>query len=328
MFTKNKFQTIALLGVTLLLAEAAFGQGIVTGSIVGTVQDPQGAVVPGAKVTAKDAATNREFTGQTNSSGTFALRGVAIGSYNVRIEAGKFRVYEVQGVRVNAGTDAQVGVVQMTVGSISETLTVEGTPPLVEATTDQLSQTFSSAETADLPIGNNFDSLALFTPGVAPAGDAGFSNTNGAGIVANGMRGRANNFEIDGQGNNDNSIGGPSIFFGNQDAIQEIQVITNYSAEYGKDSGSVVNYITKAGTNEFHGTAFEFWQGSFADSLENQEKSTLFGFCGPGLTTGCTNPHVTHYVDNRFGGTVGGPVVKDKIWFFGSTNIERQRIGG
>jgi hypothetical protein len=321
MFTKHKFQTIGLLGVTLLLAAAAFGQGIVTGSIVGTVQDPQGAVVAGAKVSAKDAATNREFVGLTTSSGTFALRGLPVGSYNMRIEAGKFRAYEVQGLPVNAGTEASVGVVQMTVGSVSETLTVEGAPPLVEATTDQLAQTFSSAETADLPIGNNFDSLALFVPGVAPAGDAGFSNTNGAGIVSNGLRGRANNFEIDGQGNNDNSIGGPSIFFGNQDAIQEIQVITNYSAEYGKDSGSVVNYITKSGSNAFHGTGFEFYQGSFADSLENQEKSSLFGF-GPS-----NPPKVSRFVENRFGGTVGGPVMKDKIWFFGSTNFDRIRTG-
>lgn len=329
-FSKRKLAACSLLATLLLLAPAIFGQGIVTGSIVGTLQDPQSAVIAGAKINAKDSATNREYSGVTGASGGFALRALPPGSYDVRIEAGKFRAYEVKGVVVSVGTDVSLGVIQMEVGSLSEVLTVEGTPPLVEATTDQLSQTFSGAATASLPIGNNFDSLALFVPGVAPAGDAGFSNTNGAGIVSNGLRGRANNFEIDGQGNNDNSIGGPSIFFGNQDAIQEIQVITNYSAEYGKDSGSVVNYITKSGSNAFHGTGFEFWQGSFADSLENQEKSSSFGFCAPGTSpsTGCTVPHITHFVDNRFGGTVGGPIVKDKVWFFGSTNIERQRIGG
>ncbi len=316
-----------VLSFALLVSGLALGQGIVTGSIVGTVQDPQGAVVTGAKVVAKDAATNREFTAQTNAAGVFAVRLLPPGSYNVRIEAGDFRAYEATNVTVAVGNEASLGTIKMSLGSRSETVTVEGGAPLVEATTDQISQTFSSAQTASLPIGNNFDSLALFVPGVAPAGDAGFSNTNGAGIVSNGLRGRANNFEIDGQGNNDNSIGGPSIFFGNQDAVQEIQVITNYSAEYGKDSGSVVNYITKAGTNQIHGTGFEFYQGSFADSLENQEKSSLFGFCTSGVTTNCTAPTISKFVDNRFGGTVGGPIVKDKVWFFGSTNWERQRVG-
>lgn len=334
---RSSTRSVVIVLSLVLIASFALGQGIVTGSIGGAVQDPQGAVVTGAKVVAKDAGTNREFKGQTSAAGIFAVRLLPPGSYTVRIESGEFRAYEATNVVVAVGTETSLGTIKMSLGSRSETVTVEGGAPLVEGTTDQLSQSFTTEQTASLPIGNNFDSLALFVPGVAPAGDAGFSNTNGAGIVSNGMRGRSNNFEIDGQGNNDSSIGGPSIFFGNQDAIGEIQIITNYSAEYGKNAGSVVNYITKGGTNQFHGTGFEFWQGSHFDSLANQEKSALFSgangnpFCQKGQnpkTDSCDPTVVPRYVENRFGGSVGGPIVKDRAWFFGSTNYDRVRSAG
>ncbi len=315
----------------LVCTSVAFGQGIVTGSISGTVQDQQGALVGGAKITATQLATNRQYAATTKEAGSFTLNVLPPGQYDVKIEAPTFRASESHGVTVAVGTDTSMGVVRLEVGSPSETVTVEGTAPLIEATTDQITNTFDTQQATTVPIGNNFDTLALFLPGVAPLGDAGFSNTNGEGFSANGQRGRANNFQIDGQGNNDNSIAGPSIFFGNQDAIQEIQVLTNYDAEYGRNMGSVVNYVTKAGTNAFHGTAYEFWQGNTFSSLDNEEKSPVFGFCSPGQdakATGCTKPVVPQYVDNRFGGTIGGPIWKDKIWFFGSTNFERTRTGG
>jgi hypothetical protein len=323
----------AVLSVALtmvLSASLALGQGIVTGSISGVVEDPQGALITGAKVTATELGTNRQYAGTSTNTGSFTLSVLPPGQYSVKIEAPSFHVAESHGVTVAVGSDTSLGVVKLEVGSSSETVTVEGTAPLIEATTDQITNTFDAQQATTIPIGNNFDTLALFLPGVAPLGDAGFSNTNGEGFSANGQRGRANNFQIDGQGNNDNSIAGPSIFFGNQDAIQEVQVITNYDAEYGRNMGSVVNYITKAGTNQFHGTGYEFWTGNTFSSLDNEEKSPVFGFCAAGqsTSTGCTKPVVPRYVDNRFGGTLGGPIWKDKIWFFGSTNFERQRAAG
>ncbi len=326
-FRLNKLQLLALLA--LLFATAfALAQGIVTGGINGVVEDTQGAVVTNAKIIARELTTNREYTGATTDAGIFSLRGLPPGTYDLTVEATNFRKYENKAVQVSVGTDTGLGRVKMEVGSASEVLTVEGTAPLIETTTQQITNTFDTKEVASLPIGNNFDTLTLFAPGVAPAGDAGFSNTNGAGFAVNGQRGRSNNFQIDGQNNNDNSIGGPSIFFGNQDAISEIQVVTNYSAEYGRNSGSVVNYITKAGTNSIHGTGYEFWQGNTFSSMTNEEKNPLFGFCGSGVTTNCNNPVVPRYVDNRFGGTMGGPIVKDKVWFFGSGNFELTRTGG
>jgi len=323
------FLQVAML--LILFATFAAAQGIVTGSISGTVEDAQGALISGAKVSAKHIDTNRDYTTESTSSGAIVLRNLPPGTYDVRIESSGFRVYEAKGLTVAVGSDRTLGPVKLEIGSSAETVTVESSAPLIEATTDQISATFDSKQTTSLPVGNAFDSLALFLPGVSTAGDVSFSNNNGAEFSANGQRARSNNFQLDGQNNNDNGIGGPNIFFGNQDAISEVQVVTNYSAEYGRNMGAVVNYVTKSGTNTFHGTGYEFWQGNTFSSLENEEKSPVFGFCAKGqdpVASGCTVPEMPKFVDNRFGGTIGGPIIKDKLWFFGSTNFERQRFAG
>ena len=266
----------------LLSATFTLAQGIVTGSISGVVQDQQGAVVPNANVTVTHLATNRVFTTQTTSAGIIALRDLPTGAYNLKIEAANFRVYESKKLTVSVGKDTGLGTVQLLLGTSTESVTVEGTAPLIESTTDQISETFSTEKVASLPMGNTFDSLALFLPGVVTVGDASFSNNNGAEMSVNGLRARANNFQIDGQSNNDNSIAGPSIFFGNQDAISEMQVVTNYDAAVRPQHRRRHQLRHQVGTNQFHGTAYEFWQGSTFDSLENNEKNPLLGFCLPG----------------------------------------------
>jgi hypothetical protein len=204
---------LALALATLILsATFSLAQGIVTGSISGTVEDAQGAVVPNATVTVTHVATNRVFTTQTNSSGMIALRDLPTGSYDLKIAVPSFRVYESKNLVVAVGRDTSVGTVKLLVGASTESVTVEGTAPLIEATTDQISGTFSTEKVASLPMGNTFDSLAMFLPGVVTVGDASFSNNNGAEMSVNGLRARANNFQIDGQSNNDNSIAGPSIW--------------------------------------------------------------------------------------------------------------------
>jgi len=190
-------------------ATFSMAQGIVTGTISGVVQDPQGAVVPNANVTVTHVATNRVFTTQTTSAGIVALRDLPPGAYDLRIEAPSFRVFESKNLIVDVGKDTGLGTVRLVIGSPNESVTVEGTAPLIESTTDQISETFSTEKVASLPMGNTFDSLALFLPGVATVGDASFSNNNGAEMSVNGLRARANNFQIDGQSNNDNSIAGP-----------------------------------------------------------------------------------------------------------------------
>jgi hypothetical protein len=326
-----------IVGLLLVLsATFAFGQGISTGSISGTVQDPQQAVVSGATVTATNNATNQQFTGTTNTQGFFTLRGVPAGNYTVVVEAPKFTRLKISDVGVNANRDSALGARTLSLGT-TEVVTVEGGAPLVETNSAQVTANFQSKTVADLPLYGGFDMLAYFTPGVVSAGSNGFSNNNGADLSVNGQRGRSNNFQIDGQSNNDNSVAGPSIFIGNQDIIAEFNVITNnFGVEYGRNSGSVVNYVTKAGTNAFHGTAFEYYAGNMFDSLANQEKSPLFGFCQPGQPVGtvtdftgpdgCTAIEKPQkFIENRYGATLGGPILRDKAWFFGSYYGDRQR---
>ena len=129
-----------------------------------------------------------------------------------------------------------------------------------------MSTSFDSVAIQSLPLNTNFDNLALLAPGVVQTHDAGFSNSNGVGISANGQRGRSNNFEIDGQDNNDNNVGGPQVFFGSADAISEIQIITdNFGAQYGRNMGSVVNYVTKSGTNSLPWHRLRILRGLLAE---------------------------------------------------------------
>ncbi len=338
---QSRFTKVGVLMVALLFVftSFAFGQGAVAGAVSGTVEDAQGAVIAGAKITAKDASTNTEFKTESNATGNFRLAGLPPGTYNVIVEAPKFAKLQTQGVLVNANRDTAMGALQLKVGGAEEVVNVEGTAPIIETTSAQITTSFNSKSVQELPIGTAFDSLALLIPGATSAGDAGFSNTNGADLSVNGQRARSNNFQLDGQSNNDNSVGGPSLFVNNSDLIAEFQVVTNnFSAEYGRNMGSVVNYVTKAGTNKFHGTAYEAYDGNWAHAKLNQERSGLFGFCEPGQavgtvtnwtdSSGCAKAQTSRYVDNRFGGTLGGPIWKDKAWFFGSYVMQRIRTSG
>ena len=318
------------LGGTSLL-----GQGIVTGSIAGTVQDPQGAVVASASVRAVEVATGAKFSSQTDSQGYFELRSLPIGSYSLIIEASGFRKLQLNDVTVEAGRTNKLAGQTLEIGSTSEVVTVESSTPLVDSTSSQIGGDFDTKIVGSLPnAGAGFDNLVLFVPGVANNGSTNFSNTNGAAIANNGLRGRSNNFQIDGQANNDNSVAGPLVFISNPDVMEELQVVSNnFSAEYGRNSGTVVNYITKSGTNSWHGSGFEFYEGDWDRSLANGQKNPLLGFCPAGVAAGTATPYaakcraavVPLFVDNRRGGTFGGPVLKNRVWFFGGYEQDSQR---
>jgi len=325
------------LGVALMVAASCaantgtlWGQGINTGSVAGTVSDPQGAVVPQANISATNNTTGVLLHSISGADGSFALRDLPVGTYTLTVESGSFVPLKVINVQVQAGITTQVGILKLSLGATT-TVSVEAGAPLLETSQSQVSAVFDSEAISSLPLNTGFDNLALLTPGVVQTHDAQFSNSNGVGISSNGQRGRSNNFEIDGQNNNDNNVGGPQIFFSNADALQEIQVVTdNFSAQYGRNMGSVVNYLTKSGSNRFHGTGFVFYTGSWSDSLANGEKNPLLGFCTPGQdpSSGCIPVTVQRSVDNKFGGTFGGPLLKDRLWFFGSAFWDRAREGG
>lgn len=310
-----------------------FAQGIITGTVSGSVVDATGAVIPNAVITIKDYERGTTFTTTSHQDGTYSFQSLPIGGYSLEINSPGFSSSKVNLVRVTSGNDNQVGKQTLTIGS-TQGVTVESSANGAELNTtqSQVSTTFDTTALESLPLGNGFDEVALLVPGVVQTHDLNFSNTNGAAFSSNGARGRSNNFELDGQSNNDNSVAGPQVFFGNQDAIAEIQVIqSNFSAQYGRNTGSVVNYITKSGTNHFHGTAFELYTGSFLSSYPNQFKNQTFGYCTRGqdpATTGC-NPiqRLPRAVDNKYGATIGGPILKDKLWAFGSTYFQHTRNG-
>jgi hypothetical protein len=316
--------------LTTSMAPAAHAQGIITGGITGTVTDQTGAVIPNASIKATNQGTGSIFQAASSGQGEFNITDVPIGVYSVTVNANGFSAQTLRDVHVVAGNQTPLKV-SLSLGKEAQTIEVEGSASeLVNTESAQVEDTINTEQLASAPVTGAMDNLTLMVPGVVMVHADGNSNTNGVNFSVNGVSGRSNNSEIDGQTNNDTSIGGPSFFFSNQDAIQELQVLTtDMGAEYGRNRGAIVNYITKSGTNEFHGTGFEIYTGSWLSSLTPYQKATQYGFCPPGQNAACesssgpyaglTIPFVPRFVQNNWGGTLGGPIWKNKIFFFGST---------
>jgi len=315
-------KTLVLL-VVLFLQIQLRGQGIITGSITGSVVDQTGAVVPAALVTALSESTGATLQAKSNEQGEFVISDAPLGSYTITITAASFGPGKISHVRVVAGNATSIGKQALKLGAEAQTVEVEAdAAQLINTDSAQSETTIDAVQVASAPVTGAMDNLAMMVPGVVNTHSDGMSNTNGANFSVNGQRGRSNNSEIDGQTNNDTSIGGPSFFFDNQDAIQEVQVVTsNMGAQYGRNVGAIVNYITKNGTNTFHGSGFEIYTGSWLSSLMQYQKDPQFGFCPSGVSpsTGCTAHNVPRFVQNNWGGTLGGPILRDRLFFFGST---------
>jgi len=270
-----------------------------TGSLRGTVTDINGAVVPGATVTVTSDATGTSQTKQTSEDGIFEFTKLGPGSYTVTVEATNFKRSLNKAVTVRLGIVNSLDV-KMEAGQVTETVTITGsTEEIVQRDQSQLSTTIETRKIAELPsnaAGGGLDTLALLAPGVIPNNSGGV-NTNGTGLSVNGNRARSNNFQIDGSDNNDLSVAGPALFVDAQDSLQEYQVITNnFSAQYGRNQGAVINLVTKRGGNDFHGSLFEYHRDrKVLDTLNNFERAG-----------GDTDPQPSLY--NVFGGQLGGPV--------------------
>ena len=284
---------ILILSAVTVMAQAT------TGSLRGTVTDSNGGAIAGAAVTVKNDSTGTSGSFTTSTDGNFDVPALQPGSYSVTTEAKGFKRAVSTEVQIKIGIVNPL-VVVLEPGDVSETVTITaGTDTIVQRDQAQISTTIESRRIADLPsngAGGGIDTLALLAPGVI-ANRAGGTNTNGTGLSVNGNRGRANNFQIDGADNNDLSVAGPALFVDFQDSIQEYQVITNnFSAQYGRNQGAVVNIVTKSGTNDYHGTAFLFHQDNkVLNSLNNIERRS-----------GQKEPNPNLY--NVFGFTVGGPL--------------------
>ncbi len=284
------------------------------GSISGSVTDPQGASVLGASVKAVSKDTNREYTSETDSAGLFRLSLLPPGVYRVEVAKQGFRRLVFDSIEVSVGSDRGLGAVKLEIGEVSATVEVSAAQPLIESTEAQITNSFTATNLqtfAGVLENQGLDNLALTVPGVVNNRDLGFSNTNGTGFAVNGLRGRNNDQQIDGQNNNDNSVAGPGLFISDVEFVQEYQITTsNFSAEYGRNSGSVVNIITKSGTNNVHGAVYGTESSSRLNALSNTQKAF----------EGLTKP--ARFNDEFTGGTVGGPLWKDHVFFFGGFDNE------
>ena len=301
-----------LLGLVLisgLLSTSLAVAQTVTGSISGAVVDQSGAAVPAAEVHVTNTETNKLYSTASDANGRFHLALLPVGTYNVEVSKANFRKLALSGVEVHSAQDDALGSLRLDVGGVTTTVEVSATPALLHSTQAQISTAIKSTTITEFPGVNEnqgLDYLALQIPGVVNNRDLGFSNFNGVGFAVNGLRGRNNDQQIDGQNNNDNSVAGPYLFLGNPDFVEEYQITTNnFGAEYGRNSGSVVNILTKSGTNNWHGTAFVTESNAKLNSLSNTQKAFV------GLTK------VPTFNDAFSGATVGGPIQKDRIFVFG-----------
>jgi len=308
--TAQKWSGRAAIGLVCSLCTVFSMWAQTTGNLRGTVKDPSGLPIADAKVTATLEGTHNSRSTATDTKGEFVLATLAVGQYSVEIETSGFKKF-VQHVEITLG---HVVVVEaaLQIGEVTQSITAEAEAPLVETTSTQLGAVMNSRSVVNLPL-NARDTYQLLQlqPGVqSQQGYSLFAGSDNAGVVSvNGGRGRANNFNVNGGDANDQFVSIPAIE-PSPDTIEEFRVLTNtFDAEYGRNSGSVVNVVTKGGTNQWHGDAYEFFRNTDLDAR---------GFFET------TRPD---FHQNQFGGTFGGPIKKDRTFFFASIE-DRQIVQG
>lgn len=296
----------------LVFSALAVGQ---TASIKGTVTDSTGAVIVGADVAAHNLDNNSTRTATTGDTGAYAITNLAAGHYDITVSRTGFKVFKVQKVELTVDQSLTTNA-RLDAGSTGEEIQVLGTDiPPVDLDTAQVSNLVDSRQMQDLPlITRDPYSLVLLSPGTSQ------TNTGLGGFTVNGSRERNNNFLLDGVDNNDTSVPGipDGLLSANPDSTQEFRVITNnFNAEYGRNTGAIIDVITKSGSNAFHGEAYEFgrWNsfGGARDWFNPRVKSD-----------GSINP-MDPYVRNQFGYSFGGPIIKNKTFFFVNEEFDRFR---
>ncbi|MEO6724334.1 MAG: carboxypeptidase-like regulatory domain-containing protein [Blastocatellia bacterium] len=330
---KNYRSIFAALALMVGLAWQAQAQST-AGAISGVVADPQGAVVAGASVMARNVGTNESRTATTDSEGRYRFPNLTIGNYEVTVQATGFGKYVRTGVELLLNQEAVVNAPLKT-STVEEVVTINENASLLNTSNAEVSTRFDSKRLSELPIATNRNvfNVALSAAGVSQIASGQSSFANGISYSANGGRLRSNNFMVDGQDINDPSVSGGQQPLNNPDIIQEVRLITNqFAAEYGRNSGSVFSVVTKAGANQYHGSAFWFNNNNHFNACSNQDKAGKpGGYCNPTATRG-VQQGAPFRLENQIGGTFGGPLYlprfgeggspvvggKDKTWFFGS----------
>jgi hypothetical protein len=295
------------IGLCILLTVLALGvqvsAQVISGDLVGTVYDKSGSVVPNATVEAVNVGTGVKYKATTNESGEYRLTNLPVGTYNVSGQATDFATVTISSFKVELNKTSTLPIV-LEVKGAQATIEVSGASVALDTTTATLANTFEDRFSSDLPsatVGNGVLNLSLLGSGVASSGGVGA----GSGPTIGGQRPRNNNFMIEGVDNNSKSVTGPLVGIPN-DAVQEFSVLQNqYSPEFGHSSGGQFNTIIKSGTNSLHGGAYIYSQNRNLDAIDVALKNQ-------GITE---NPR---FDSNRMGGSVGGPIIKNKLFFFGA----------
>ena len=320
---RKSARTLALLLFCIALgAASASAQSTVTGAIGVVAKDPQGAVIPGATVTAHNEETNKEATATTDSEGRARVTELQPGHYTLVVNASGFASFTQQNVIVEVGRVTSVDA-PLSVGTAKETVQVTAEAPVINTTQQDFSTNINQVSVNNLPSnGRRWSNLAILTPGTVPDGTFGL-------ISFRGISGLLNNSTIDGGDNNQaffsEERGRTRIgYVISQSAIREFQVNTsNYSAEYGRSAGGVINAVTQSGTNEFHGQGFLFDRNNKLGARNPRSfvNQTINGVSTP---VAYKAPDVRY----QFGGAVGGRIIKDKLFFFFSYDQQKRNFPG
>ncbi|MBZ5551502.1 MAG: carboxypeptidase regulatory-like domain-containing protein [Acidobacteriia bacterium] len=319
---RASYAVMVCLAAYLCLTSFGFAQTF-RGTILGTVMDNSGAVVPGAGITVKNSATGLTRTTATDTVGNYVVAELPIGTYELTVEMKGFQRAVVTNLKVEVAVERRVDVT-LRPGSLEQRMEVEASVPLVDTTDNTLGGLIESQQAESLPVnGRDFNKLLVLVPGASGAPDGTTDSPGSFGLFSvNGNRGRSNNYLLDGTDMNDGYRNLPAIneagVFGTPatilpiEAIAEVGVLSHFEPEYGRNAGSVVNIVTKSGTNQIHGSVYEFFRNDKLDARN---------FFNPD-----TDPK-TAFRNNQFGFVLGGPLVHDKTFWLVNYEGQRERVG-
>src|ERR1035437_8743318 len=314
---------LRLLVVFILLSATLLVGQTFRGTVLGSVTDPSGAVVAGATVKVKNLGTGLERTTVTSADGSYSVPELPIGSYSVTVSETGFQSAVTNNVEVNVATERRVDA-QLKSGQVTQMADVSGGDlAQIETTSNDLGGVLTSKGVADLPInGRDYTKLIFLNPGVAGSPDQITDSPGSFGEFSmNGARGRSNNYMLDGTDMNDGYRNDPAINQGGVfavpsavlpiGAVAEMKVLSNFQPEYGRNAGAVVNIVTKSGTNALHGELFEYFRN---DALDARNYFNTTDLRAP-------------FHNNQFGGSLGGPIVKGKTFFYANYEGQREAVG-
>jgi len=297
------------------------------GTILGSVTDSTGAAIDGATVTARNLDTGLERTTRTSADGSYSIPELPLGTYKVTVAKEGFQTSVAADVKVDIAAESRVDAT-LKPGSVDTKVLISAdTLPQIETTSDTLGGSLTASEMANLPVnGRDYTKLIFLTPGIAGSPDQITDSPGSFGVFSvNGARGRANNFLLDGTDMNDGYHNIPALNQGGVfavpsailpvDAIAEMHVLSNFGAEYGRNAGGIILFVTKSGTNAFHGAALEYFRNNAFDARN------YFDPAGPG-----GQPQAPFH-NNQYGGSFGGPIVRDKTFFYANYEGQRERGG-